>query len=160
MLDHSVLLSLSANQKLAEDVAKLLGTQLGKRTITHFPLGEVIVEPVDSVRGKNVYILHSTCPPMNENLMETLIFIDTLKRASAKEINLITPYFGYARQDRKAKPRQPITSALVAHLLTTEASLGPEESPSSVTGTSAKYQRQLAVAIKNARFVGLLPVVK
>ena len=119
MLDNAVLFSLSANQDLAEAVAKKLGVTLGERIIKKFPSGETIVEPVDTVRGKDVFIIQSTCPPVNENLMEVLIFIDALRRASAHEINLIVPYFGYARQDRKAKPRQPITAALVAHLLTT-----------------------------------------
>ena len=119
MLDNAVLFSLSANQDLAEKVAKILGVTLGERIIKKFPSGETIVEPVDTVRGKDVFIIQSTCPPVNENLMEVLIFIDALRRASAHEINLIVPYFGYARQDRKAKPRQPITAALVAHLLTT-----------------------------------------
>ena len=119
MLDNAVLFSLSANQDLAEKVAKILGVTLGERIIKKFPSGETIVEPVDTVRGKDVFIIQSTCPPVNENLMEVLIFVDALRRASAHEINLIVPYFGYARQDRKAKPRQPITAALVAHLLTT-----------------------------------------
>ena len=119
MLDNAVLFSLSANQDLAEKVAEILGVTLGERIIKKFPSGETIVEPVDTVRGKDVFIIQSTCPPVNENLMEVLIFIDALRRASAHEINLIVPYFGYARQDRKAKPRQPITAALVAHLLTT-----------------------------------------
>ena len=119
MLDNAVLFSLSANQDLAEEVAKKLGVTLGERIIKKFPSGETIVEPVDTVRGKDVFIIQSTCPPVNENLMEVLIFVDALRRASAHEINLIVPYFGYARQDRKAKPRQPITAALVAHLLTT-----------------------------------------
>lgn len=119
MLDNAVLFSLSANQDLAQEVANKLGVKLGERIIKKFPSGETIVEPVDTVRGKDVFIIQSTCPPVNENLMEVLIFVDALRRASAHEINLIVPYFGYARQDRKAKPRQPITAALVAHLLTT-----------------------------------------
>ena len=119
MLDNAVLFSLSANQDLAQEVASKLGVKLGERIIKKFPSGETIVEPVDTVRGKDVFIIQSTCPPVNENLMEVLIFVDALRRASAHEINLIVPYFGYARQDRKAKPRQPITAALVAHLLTT-----------------------------------------
>lgn len=119
MLGNSILFSLSANQDLAESIANKLGVELGSRSIRKFPSGETIVEPGESVRGKDVFIIQSTCPPVNENLMEVLIFVDALKRASAREINLICPYFGYARQDRKAKPRQPITSALVAHLLTT-----------------------------------------
>lgn len=118
-LENAILFSLSANQVLASSIAEKLGMPLGKRSIRHFPSGEVIVEPVETVRGKDVFIIQSTCPPVNENLMETLVFIDALRRSSAREINLIIPYFGYARQDRKAKPRQPITAALVAHLLTT-----------------------------------------
>lgn len=117
--DNAVLFSLSANEELASSIASILGVRLGERSIRRFPSGEVICEPVDTVRGKKIFIIQSTCPPVNENLMETLVFIDALRRSSAKEINLVCPYFGYARQDRKAKPRQPITSALVAHLLTT-----------------------------------------
>jgi len=119
MLENAVLFSLSANEALASSIAQKLGIPLGERLIKRFPSGEIIVEPVDTVRGKDVFIVQSTCPPVNENLMETLIFIDALRRSSAHVINLIIPYFGYARQDRKAKPRQPITAALVAHLLTT-----------------------------------------
>lgn len=117
--DNAVLFSLSANQELATSIANILGVKLGETNIHRFPSGEIIVEPIDTVRGKKIFILQSTCPPVNENLMEALIFIDALRRSSAKEINLVCPYFGYARQDRKSKPRQPITSALVAHLLTT-----------------------------------------
>ena len=119
MLDNAILFSLSANQDLASSIASQLGVELGQRSIRHFPSGEIIVEPIETVRGKDVFIIQSTCPPVNDNLMETLIFVDALRRSSAREINLIIPYFGYARQDRKAKPRQPITAALVAHLLTT-----------------------------------------
>lgn len=117
MLTNALIFSLSANQKLAEAIAKKLGVKLSERIVKKFPSGETLVEPVDSVRGKQVFIVESTCPPVNENLMETLIFIDSLKRSSAKEINLVCPYFGYARQDRKAHARQPITASLVAHLL-------------------------------------------
>lgn len=119
MYENAVLFSLSANPGLAQAIAKQVGIQLGERNLQRFPSGEILIEPVDTVRGKQVFIIQSTCPPVNDNLMEVLIFIDALKRASAKEINLICPYFGYARQDRKAKPRQPISAALVAHLLTT-----------------------------------------
>lgn len=119
MLENAILFSLSANQDLAESIASKLGVKLGERSIKSFPSGETMVEPIDTVRGKDVFIIQSTCPPVNENLMEVLIFVDALRRASAHEINLVVPYFGYARQDRKAKPRQPITAALVAHLLTT-----------------------------------------
>lgn len=116
MLDNAVLFSLSANESLARLIATHLGVELAERHIQHFPSGEILVEPVETVRGKQVFIIQPTCPPVNDNLMELLIFVDALKRASAKEINVICPYFGYARQDRKAKPRQPITAALVAHL--------------------------------------------
>lgn len=119
MLKNAVLYALSANEKLASDIAKKLDVKLGERLLRRFPSGEILVEPLDSVRGKTVFIIQSTCPPVNDNLMEVLIFVDALKRSSAKEINLIVPYFGYARQDRKAKSRQPITAALVAHLLAT-----------------------------------------
>jgi len=119
MLKNAVVFSLSANQDLAKSIAERLDINLGQRSIKRFPSGEILCEPIESVRGKDVFIIQSTCPPVNDNLMEVLIFVDALKRASAKEINLIVPYFGYARQDRKAKPRQPITSALVASLITT-----------------------------------------
>ena len=116
MLDNAVVFSLSANEELAEKIAKELGVPLGRRLVKRFPSGEIICEPVDTVRGKDVFIIQPTCPPVNENLMELLIFVDALKRASANVINVLVPYFGYARQDRKAKPRQPITSKLVADL--------------------------------------------
>ena len=119
MIENAVVFSLSANKDLAESIAQKLGTKLGVCSISRFPSGEILAEPVESVRGKQVFIVQSTCPPVNDNLMEVLIFVDALRRASAKEINLVIPYFGYARQDRKAKPRQPISAALVAHLLTT-----------------------------------------
>jgi ribose-phosphate pyrophosphokinase len=119
MLKNAIVFSLSANQELAQSIAEKLHVQLGQRKVKRFPSGEIICEPSESVRGKDVFIIQSTCPPVNENLMEVLIFVDALKRASAREINLIIPYFGYARQDRKAMPRQPITASLVANLLTT-----------------------------------------
>ena len=119
MLENAILFSLSANPDLAKSIANRLNVRLGQRSIRRFPSGEIICEPIESVRGKDVFILQSTCPPVNENLMELLIFVDALKRASANEINVIIPYFGYARQDRKAKPRQPITASLVANLLVT-----------------------------------------
>ena len=119
MLDNALLFSLSANEALANSISEKLGIPLSARALSRFPSGEILVEPTESVRGKDVFIIQSTCPPVNDHLMEVLIFVDALKRASVHEVNLIVPYFGYARQDRKAKPRQPITSALVAHLLTT-----------------------------------------
>lgn len=119
MLKNAVVFSLSANQELAKSIADRLEINLGQRSVKRFPSGEILCEPIESVRGKDVFIIQSTCPPVNENLMEVLIFVDALKRASAREINLVVPYFGYARQDRKAKPRQPITACLVANILTT-----------------------------------------
>lgn len=117
MLKNCVLFTLSANQELGKKVAAALGMELSPVSVKRFPSGEIIAESIETVRGKNVYIIQSTCPPVNENLMELLIFVDSLKRSSAAEINVIIPYFGYARQDRKAKPRQPISARLVADLL-------------------------------------------
>ena len=94
-----------------------MGLPLGKIKVEHFADGEILVEPQESVRGRSVFIIQSTCNPVSERLMEVLICIDACRRASAGEINVIMPYYGYARQDRKAKPRQPITSKLVANLL-------------------------------------------
>lgn len=113
---NAVIYALSANVDLAKEVAKGLGVDLGKVRLSHFPSGEVLACPEDTVRGKQVFIIQSTCPPVNDNLMELLIFVDALRRSSAKEINVIVPYFGYARQDRKSKPREPISAKLVADL--------------------------------------------
>lgn len=121
MIDNNktVIYSLSSSKKLAQDVAKILGVEVSPCLVNHFADGEILCEPVETVREKDVYIIQSTCNPVTENLMEILVFVDALKRASAKKINVVIPYFGYARQDRKAKPRQPITSKLVANLLYT-----------------------------------------
>jgi len=119
LTNDAVLYCLSANVELAEKVAAELNTTLGKVHLETFPSGEIMACPEECVRGKRVYIIQSTCPPVNEHLMEALIFIDALKRASVKEINVIIPYFGYARQDRKSKPREPISSKLVADLFVT-----------------------------------------
>ena len=118
MKNEITIFALSASEELAESIAKELGTKLGKCKVPHFADGEILVELNESVRGKDVFIVQSTSSPVTENLMELLIFADALKRASAREITAVMPYFGYARQDRKAKPRQPITSKLVADLLT------------------------------------------
>ena len=117
MKNKITVFALSASQDLAKNIAKNLGTELGKSRVHHFADGEILVEIDESVRGKDVYIVQSTSNPVTENLMEILVLTDALKRASAKEITAVSPYFGYARQDRKAKPRQPITSRLVADLL-------------------------------------------
>ena len=117
--DKIALFSLSASQKLAKDIADILGVDVAPSKVHHFADGEILVEIGESVRGKDVFIIQSTCNPVTENLMEILVLFDALKRASAHAITAVIPYFGYARQDRKAKPRQPITSKLVADLLTT-----------------------------------------
>ncbi|GLI56533.1 ribose-phosphate pyrophosphokinase [Propionigenium maris DSM 9537] len=109
----------TSNYKLATKIADKLGLPLGKSQIVRFKDGEVYAKVDETVRGSEVFVIQSTSEPVNENIMELLIFIDALKRASAKTINVVIPYYGYARQDRKASPREPITSKLVANLLTT-----------------------------------------
>lgn len=118
MKENITIFALSASQELAKDIAKKLDCEVGKCKVNHFADGEILVEIEESVRGKDVFIVQSTSNPVTENLMELLVLVDSLKRASAKEITAVIPYFGYARQDRKAKPRQPITSKLIANLLT------------------------------------------
>lgn len=118
MKNNITIFALSSNQELAHSMADILGTEVGKSKVHHFADGEILVEIEESVRGKDVFIVQSTSNPVTENLMEILVLTDALKRASAKEITAVIPYFGYARQDRKTKPRQPITSRLVADLLT------------------------------------------
>lgn len=119
MINDAVVFALTSNVELAAEVCKKLGVSLGKIKVEHFADGEIIVEPQQTVRERDVFIIQSTCTPVTEHLMELLVCIDACRRASAKTINLIVPYYGYARQDRKAKPRQPITSKLVANLLVT-----------------------------------------
>ena len=118
MYNRLKIISLSANVELAKEVAGLLGVNVTKSDLIHFADGEVLFQGTESFRGDNVYIIQSTCAPVNERLMELLVCIDACKRASARSITCIVPYFGYARQDRKAKPRQPITAKLVADMLT------------------------------------------
>ena len=107
----------NSHTELAEEIASIMGKPLGKATVTKFSDGEISVNLWESVRGIDVYIVQSTCNPVNDNLMELLIMIDAMKRASAGRINAVIPYYGYARQDRKAKARDPITAKLVADLL-------------------------------------------
>ena len=107
----------NSNLELAKKIAEKAGLQLGKAEIQRFKDGEVYIEIEETVRGRDVFVVQSTSEPVNENLMELLIFVDALKRASAKTINVIIPYYGYARQDRKARAREPITSKLVANLM-------------------------------------------
>jgi ribose-phosphate pyrophosphokinase len=108
----------NANRALAEEICKFVEIPLGRCDVTHFSDGEIYVEVGENVRGVNCFVVQSTCSPPNQSLMELLIMIDALKRASAASIVAIIPYFGYARQDRKAKPRTPITAKLVANLVT------------------------------------------
>ena len=108
----------NAYPKAAEDIAKNLGLPLGKCAVGHFADGEVSVSPEESVRGSDVFIVQSTCNPVNDNLMELIIMIDAFRRASAGRITAVIPYFGYARQDRKAKARDPISAKVVANMLT------------------------------------------
>lgn len=112
------LFSLSSNRPLAEKIAEEVGIPLGEMSISHFSDGEIKVNIEESIRGDHVYVVQSTSYPVSDNLMELLIMIDALKRASAKTINVVMPYYGYARQDRKAQSREPITAKLVANMLT------------------------------------------
>jgi ribose-phosphate pyrophosphokinase len=107
----------NANPQLAEEISKCLDIPLTKVSVTRFSEGEVRVQIKDNVRGKDVFIVQPTCPPPNETLMELLIMIDAARRASAKRITAVVPYYGYARQDRKDQPRVPITAKLVANLI-------------------------------------------
>jgi len=108
----------SANPELAREICDYLGLPPGKILLRRFLDGEMFVEIGENVRGADVYVIQPTCHPVNDNLMELLIIIDALKRASAASITAVIPYYGYARQDRKVAPRTPITSKLVADLLT------------------------------------------
>ncbi|BDG30333.1 ribose-phosphate diphosphokinase [Parageobacillus thermoglucosidasius] len=113
------LFALNSNMKLAEEIAQVMGIELGKCSVSRFSDGEIQINIEESIRGDDVFVIQSTSVPVNEHLMELLIMIDALKRASAKTINIVMPYYGYARQDRKARSREPITAKLVANLLET-----------------------------------------
>ena len=114
-----VLFAGNSNPKLAARMSKYLGIQLGKASVGRFPDGEVSVKIESDVRGTDVFILQSTCQPVNDHLMELLIMVDAIKRASAARVTAVIPYFGYARQDRKDEGRVPITAKLVANMLST-----------------------------------------
>src|SRR6201985_2352221 len=109
----------TANEPLADEVCHFLGMQRGQAQVTRFADGECYVQIQENVRGADVFVMQPTCRPVDEHLMELLLMIDALKRASARRITAVMPYFGYARQDRKDKPRSPISSKIVADLLTT-----------------------------------------
>ena len=109
----------NANPALAQEICDHLSVPLAKASVKSFSDGEIMVEIKENVRGRDVFVVQPTCQPSNQNLMELLVMIDALKRASAARITAVIPYFGYARQDRKVAPRTPITSKLVADLITT-----------------------------------------
>lgn len=111
--------SCNSNPLLAKEIADVVGVPLGDAEVMNFSDGEIQMKLNESVRGCNVFVVQSTCDPVNDNLMEVLIMVDALKRASAKTINVVMPYYGYARQDRKARSRDPITAKLVANLIET-----------------------------------------
>ncbi|MCX7990878.1 MAG: ribose-phosphate pyrophosphokinase [Proteobacteria bacterium] len=113
-----ILLAGTSNLELAEKIAKYLGLSICASKIKRFSDGETMVEIDENVRNKDVFVIQSTCPPVNDNLMELLILMDALKRASANTIAAVIPYYGYARQDRKVAPRAPISAKLVANLIT------------------------------------------
>ncbi len=120
MLFNTVLFTGNANPALAQEMARSLGVELGKATVGRFSDGEVTVELHQNVRARDVFVVQSTCAPTNENLMELLIMVDALKRASARRITAVIPYFGYARQDRRPRSmRVPISAKVVANLLET-----------------------------------------
>jgi ribose-phosphate pyrophosphokinase len=109
----------TSNRPLAEAIARNIGIEVGRCTVSSFPDGETFVKIEENVRGEDVYLVQSTCPPTNHNLMEMFIMIDALRRASASRITAVIPFYGYARQDRKDQPRVPITAKLVANLIVT-----------------------------------------
>ena len=119
MKDEVKLFAGNSNRRLAEAIAREVDVPLGKAKIGRFSDGEVQVDIEDNVRGGDVFVVQSTCMPTNDNLMELLLMLDAFKRASAKRITAVIPYYGYARQDRKVTPRVPISAKLVADLITT-----------------------------------------
>src|SRR4051812_43151056 len=118
MIKALTIFSGNANRDLAESICKCVEVRPGQAEVTTFSDGEIFVEIGENVRGVNCFVVQPTCAPVNQHLMELLVTIDALKRASAGSIIAVIPYFGYARQDRKVKPRTPITAKLVADLIT------------------------------------------
>ncbi|AOM84622.1 ribose-phosphate diphosphokinase [Salisediminibacterium beveridgei] len=116
---HLKVFTLNSNPGLAEEIAETIGVNLGKCSVTRFSDGEIQINIEESIRGCDIFIIQSTSSPANEHIMELLIMIDALKRASARTINVVIPYYGYARQDRKSRSREPITAKLIANLLET-----------------------------------------
>lgn len=117
-MSHMKLFTGNANPALAQEIADFLGIEMGKSAVSKFSDGEINVEIDESVRGKDCFIVQPTCEPSNDNIMELLIMIDALRRASARRLTAVIPYYGYARQDRKSRGREPITAKLVANLIT------------------------------------------
>ena len=115
--DNIKLFALNSNKPLAEKIAKRMGLKLSTSSVVRFSDGEIQVDIDDSVRGKDVFLIQSTSAPVNDNLMELLIMIDAVRRASAASVNIVMPYYGYARQDRKTRAREPITAKLVADMI-------------------------------------------
>ncbi|PKM81439.1 MAG: ribose-phosphate pyrophosphokinase [Firmicutes bacterium HGW-Firmicutes-14] len=113
----------NANLSLAQEIAEYLGVSMGESKVSRFSDGEIHVKINESVRGADVFVIQPTCEPVNENIMELLIVIDALKRASARRITAVVPYYGYARQDRKARARDPITSKLLANIITASGAM-------------------------------------
>jgi ribose-phosphate pyrophosphokinase len=118
MRNDIMLISGNSNPLLAKAISEYLGQQLSLTSPRRFSDGEILVELAENMRGRDIYVIQSTCAPVNDNLMELLLIIDALKRASANCINAVLPYYGYARQDRKAAPRVPISAKLVADMIT------------------------------------------
>ena len=117
--DHLKIFAGNSNLQLAEEICKFLGEPQAEALVKHFSDGEIYVQVKENVRGADVFVIQSTCTPVDRNLMELLLMIDALKRASAERITAVLPYYGYARQDRKDKPRVPISARLVAAILET-----------------------------------------
>ena len=113
-----LLFSGNANKKLAEEIAQYLDMPLSPMEITNFVDGEIFLKILENVRGTDAFVIQPTCPPVNDNIMELLLIIDALKRASASRITAVIPYYGYARQDRKTEPRVPISAKVIANILT------------------------------------------
>ena len=115
--DDMMIFALNSNVPLAQKIADRVGVPLSKSSVERFSDGEIQINIDETVRGKDVYLVQSTSKPVNDNLMELLIMIDAVRRASARTINIVMPYYGYARQDRKTRAREPITAKLVADML-------------------------------------------
>ena len=118
-MDKLAVVTGNAHPELAKNICKYLKIKLSECLVGRFSEGEIRVKIEENIRGKDVFVIQPTCPPVNDNLMELLILCDALKRASAKRITAVMPYYGYARQDRKDQPRVPITAKLVANLIST-----------------------------------------